>query len=299
MRQRLCEMGVNYLLQNALDEQSRRLFLSQLLRSGAEKRGSLRLHLGGDIQYRARAELHPGRLVELSMDGCQLITEESFEPGTTLTAVLPTSLGGGAELELTGNVLRVAYQEVREGHHKFATVIRFDELDEATREQLASITRGERIGTKITPLAQLHEQPCSELAADTADQDKRGVVRHAYNRGAHVLRKDQKNDGPVLGCDLSLSGVRLSGCTGLEVGSEVSVALFGSAREEPTVIDASVVRTGKDGEAALSFTNMSASQLQSLEKLLSSQPLLDSLDHADPETGRTIVAEVHSTDLSL
>ena len=82
LRERLCEMGVHYLLQNALDEQSRRRFLIQLLRKGAEQRDGLRLHLGGDIRYRTDTATQPGRLVELSLAGCRILTQESFDPGT-------------------------------------------------------------------------------------------------------------------------------------------------------------------------------------------------------------------------
>ncbi len=286
MRARLCEMGVHYLLQNALDERSRQRFLIQLLRKGAERRGNLRLPLGGDICYRTDAATQPGRLVELSLQGCRLLTQESFDPGTQLTALLPPALGGGNELELAGTVLRVADQESHGGHDAFVTVIQFDGLEPDQFEQLEGIIRGERIGTKITPLA---SPPNQDMAAN-----RRADARHGYDGRAKVLGFELPDPDLVLGCDLSLSGVRLSGCPGLVAGTTVTIALFGAAREEPTVLDATVVRGSQDGEVALAFDAVSPKGQRAIEKLLRAQPLLDALHQSDPNAGRTIVAEIRS-----
>ena len=302
LRERLCEMGVHYLLQNALDEQSRRRFLIQLLRSGAEQRGSSRLHLGGDVDYRTDNATRQGRLVELSVDGCRILAQESLQMGTPLTAILPPSLGGGAELELRGIVLREAEHEVCSGQDLYSTVIGFGELDDAIREKLESITRGERIGTKITPLASLPEE-ARIAGGDTADgradeedsdtaADRRGEVRHAYDRPVHVIGYEPAAGVPVLGCDLSLSGVRLSGCPGFDAGVRITLAIFGSAREEPIILEAAVIRSAANGEMGVAFDPLSPGHQQALEKLLNSYPVLDALHREDSDAGRTIVANV-------
>ena len=252
MRQRLCELGVHYLLQNALDELSRERFLVQLLRKGVEQRESFRLYLGGEIQYRLSStspddrkghvadESQSGRLVELSLVGCRLLTKESFEEGVRLTAMLPPELGGGEELELAGIVVRAAGDEVHAGHDYSATVIQFDGLGEGEQEQLDGIIRGERIGTRLTPLASQAEDRREKKVAPELDPNRRVEVRHQYDRQARVLGFEPQGAEPVLGCDLSLGGVRLTDCPGLEAETEVTVALYGAAREEPTVIEAKV-----------------------------------------------------------
>lgn len=294
MRERLCEMGVHYLLQNALDEQSRERFMVQLLRRGAEQRSSLRLHLGGEVRYRADGDAASGRLVELSLEGCRILTRESFESGTALTAILPPALGGGRELELGGIVLRESESEVHGGHETFATVIQFGELGDARREQLAGIVRGEQIGTKITPLASVPDKTDHAGEERRTSSNRRAEIRHGYRGPARVLEFGPSEADPVLGCDLSLNGIRLSGCHGLASGAGVTVALFGTAREEPTVLSATVVRTTREGEAALTFDSVSQRDQQAIEKLLRAQPLLDALDRADSEAGRTIVAEIRT-----
>lgn len=302
LRDRLCEMGVHYLLQNALDEQSRRRFLIQLLRSGAEQRASLRLHLGGDVGYRTDKATWRGKLVELSVEGCRILAQEPIDLGTPLTTILPPSLGGGVELELKGIVLREAEPEVCSGQALYSTVIGFGELDDATRGKLESIARGERIGTKITPLASLPEEgrvaggdPADgrpDEEGSKADADRRDEVRHAYDRPVHVIGYESAEGAPVLGCDLSLSGVRLSGCPGFEADVRITLAIYGSPREEPIVLEAVVVRSTADGEIGVAFDPLSPNHQQALEKLLDSYPVLDALHRADADAGRTIVANV-------
>ena len=210
-----------------------------------------------------------------------------------MTALLPPELGGGDELELSGVVLRTADHDPLGGYDHYATVIQFDELDDAKRAQLEGIIRGERIGTKVTPLASLAEEACENENSDV-DGSRRADERHGYEREAKILGFGSPNADPVLGRDLSLSGVRLSDCPGLEPGGSVTIALFGAAREEPTVLEATVVRTSPVGEAALSFSRLSSRDRKALEQLLTGRPVLDALDQPDSAVGRTIVAEVRT-----
>ena len=306
MRQRMREMGVHYLLQGALDEQSRERFLIQLFRKGVERRGSFRLYLGGELQYRIEAgageasrqgsgdQEKSGKLVELSADGCRILLEQPIDTGTHLTAILPPEFGAGKSLELTGIVRRAADREAYGGRELYAAVIGFDEPGGSEREQLAGIIRGERIGTKVTPLAIPVEGVFEEKEEAEQGLNRRAENRHEYERPARVLGYGSADANPVLGCDLSLGGVRLSDCPGMELGSTVTVALYGAAREEPTVLEATVIRTTEDGDVALEFGSISPSNRRALEKLLSDRPLLDALDQPDPEAGRTIVAAIRT-----
>ena len=308
MRQRMREMGLHYLLQSALDEQSRERFLIQLFRKGVERRESFRLYLGGEIQYRIDAEASAadidggdqemcGRLVELSAEGCRILIERPIDAGTRLTAILPPEFGGGESLELTGIVRRTVDLEAYGGRDFYAAVIGFDEQRDSEREQLAGIIRGERIGTKVTPLAALlvgMDEEKEDVAEADEGANRRADTRHGYERPARVLGHGPTDADPVLGCDLSLGGVRLSDCAGLELGSSVTVALYGAAREEPTVLEATVIRTTDEGDVALEFGTVSAGNRRALERLLSAPPLLDALDQPDPETGRMVVAAIRT-----
>ncbi|MBW2315979.1 MAG: PilZ domain-containing protein [Deltaproteobacteria bacterium] len=300
MRQRLRDMGVHYLVQSGVDEESLRRFLIQLLRSGADQRGELRLPLGGEIRYRTEGSMGLGGLVEFSADGCRIHTREAFEPNARIVVVLPPSLGGGNELELPGIAVREVERARDGGEDLYETAIQFEALDEATLERVRSIYRGERIGSRITPLAGPPEEVDAgspeeadrEEELEEASGDRRVEARHAYDRPVQLLGCGPVGGDPVLGCDLSLSGVRLTGCPDLEVGTQVTVALYGAAREEPVVLDATVSRSIGDGEVGLAFALLPADRRQSIEKLLRAQPLVDELQQPSPEAGRTIVAEL-------
>jgi hypothetical protein len=232
--------------------------------------------------------------------------------------LLPPSLGGGDALELSGTVLRTAPEEVHGGRTLHPTVLRFDALDEDRRTQLESIIRGERIGTRITALAEPTGVPAGPVdtgskadapeetagtpspdatspADDTAGterpaEERRGEARHVYAHPVQLLG----NEEPVLACDLSMSGVRLAESEGLEDGAEVQVALYGAPREEPVLLSAQVVRSAPGSEAALRFGPMTAAERAALERLLRTEPVLDALDRPDAEAGRTVIAEVRA-----
>jgi hypothetical protein len=309
MRERLCEMGVHYLLQNALDEESLRRFVSQLLRSGTDQRRNMRLPLGGQIQYRHNTGNQPGSLVDLSERGCGFFAEEGFEPGTQISVLLPSSLGGGEEVEITGTVLRESEPDLRGGHEVFFSVVRFETPDEEAQQRLLRITHGERIGTKITPLATRAETP--EVAAppepeplepapaapepiEEATANRRERPRYDYDRPVQVLGHELASTAAVLGSDLSLGGIRLTGCPQLEIGTRLTLALFGAAREEPILLEATVSRSTGSGDTGLAFEPLTPQQQRQLEKLMAARPLLDALNEPDAEAGRTFVAEVRA-----
>ena len=296
MRERLAEMGVHYLVQNALDEASLSRFIGQLLRTGAERRASPRLPLGGQVRFRTGDETDAAHLLELSRDGCTIAAPRLLSIGLPVVVVLPESLGGGEELEIQGTVARVGDTEMQGGREVVATLVRFAALSEAVRAQLECVGRGETIGTRITPLADAPTPgPGNGMPVADHDAERRGEDRRHYDRPVQVLASGAP-DAPVLGRDLSTTGVRLSECHGVAPGSRVTLALYGaSSREEPVVVEATVSRASDDGEVALAFASLTASQRTQIERLLRTAPLLDALDQPDPHAGRTVVAELRAS----
>ena len=295
MRERLAEMGVHYLVQNALDKASLSRFIGQILRTGVERRADRRLPLGGQIRFQTANEVDTAQLMELSRHGCTIAPPLMLSIGLPVAVVLPESLGGGEELEIQGTVTRLSQAEMQGGHEVIPTVVRFDDLTGDVLARLESISRGEAIGTRITPLGHAADGSDSASAVEgDAAGDRREDGRRLYDRPVQVLANGAP-DKPVLGRDLSTRGVRLSGCHGVSEGSQVTLALYGaSSREEPVVVEANVSRAGADGEVALSFAALSDSQQTQIERLLRAAPMLDALDQPDPQAGRTVVAEVRS-----
>jgi hypothetical protein len=96
----------------------------------------------------------------------------------------------------------------------------------------------------------------------------------------------------ALGRDLSVGGVRIVEHQGLELGEEVTLALYAGQREEPLVIKATVARDDGENGVALIFDSVSESQERALEKLCSGLSPLESLQEGDGESERVVVAKV-------
>ncbi len=308
LRQRLRELGVHFLVHMALDQESLRLFLLQLLNRGPNRREQLRLPLGDSIQCGAvDAKLEPATLADLTADMCRVISPRAAEPETAIRIVLPESLGGGERLELQGCVVRSAECESRSGESMYSILMRLDGLDPEARAQVEKLVRGEQIGTRVTPLAERSSGdpvpsatvPREEVAepqaeAETAPRsERRRHPRSEYGRTVGILDfEDSDRSQTALGHDLSLEGVRIVGLSGLAVGSEVTLALYGGSREEPVVLEATVLRDdGEDGQA-LVFKSVSDSQRHALEKLRAASPPLESLRDAARERDAVVVAQV-------
>ena len=306
LRQRLRELGVHYLVHAALDQESLRLFLLQLLYRGPNRREQLRLPLGDRIQCAAfDAELEQGKLVELTSGTCRIFSPREVAPGTLMQIVLPESLGGKEKLELQGPVVRCAEGEAPAGQPAFSILIRFDDLDTEAREQVDRLVSGEQIGTRVTPLA---ERPPGDPAASAGAQESPAQAEDApgaapqrrprweYPRRVDVLNFDDMDaTQTALGRDLSIGGVRIVEHEGLELGEEVTLALYAGQRDEPVVMEATVARDDGENGMALIFNAVSESQERALEKLCSGLSPLESLQEGDGEPDRVVVAKVTPT----
>ncbi len=294
LRQRLRELGVHFLVQTSLDESSLRRFLLQLLHRGPDRRARLRLPLGDSIQFRTfDGELEPAKLAEVSSDMCRIFSTCPVEPETAVYVVLPAALGGGRELELQGHVVRCAVCESRSGQRAFSIMVRLNDLDAAARVQLEKVVRGEQIGTRLTPLAERSSRETPAPEANAASAERRSHPRWDYDRRVDILDfDDSEASQTALGHDLSVQGVRIVGHSGLEVGAEVTLALYGGQREEPAVVEATVLRD--DGEAGLTLTFKSLSEegKRALAKLKAGRPCLESLREGAGGREAVVVAQV-------
>ena len=68
LRKRMRAMGIHYLVHSALDRESLRLLVGQLLYRGAERRGARRLPVGCEVSYRSSNGRRKALLAELSED---------------------------------------------------------------------------------------------------------------------------------------------------------------------------------------------------------------------------------------
>jgi hypothetical protein len=204
-------------------------------------------------------------------------------------------------------VVRSAECESRSGEPMYSILVRLDGLGPEAQAQLEKLVRGEQIGTRVTPLAERSSgepapfapEPREEVQepqvkAETAPRDeRRRHPRWEYGRPVGILDfEDSDGSQTALGHDLSLQGVRIVDHSGLEVGSEVTLALYGGRREEPVVIEATVLRDDGEDGLALVFNSVSDSQRRALERLRAGRPPLESLRDGARESDAVVVAQV-------
>jgi hypothetical protein len=382
LRQRLRELGVHFLVHTALDQESLRLFLLQILRRDIDRRGQVRLPLSESVQWRSpEFGLEPAKLTELSSDVCRIVSARPAEPGAETSILLPAALGGVERLELQGRVVRCSECEPLSGGRAFSIVVQLDELEPEARAQVGRLVSGRQIGTRVTPLAerlpedpeaqtseeqvvdspvsepQAAEPPAPEPPAPQASQPAPPQVAEppvrraprpkgslppvrraprpqgslppvrrapkpqapglsedaqeplALTEDAEVERRrsprwdyagqvdivdfdDSGASQTALGRDLSFRGVRIVGHAGLEVGSDVTIALYGGRREEPVVIEATVVRDDGEDGMALAFKPVSTSQGRAIEKLIAGLPPVEFLCDGDKEQDGVVIAKV-------
>lgn len=298
LRERMRGLGVNFLVHSSLDTESLRLFLLQLLYRGSERRSSRRLPMGREVTLVAAGLEKVGRLIEVSPESCRVLCAEPAEFDAAITIVLPTAISNGVHCELDGTAQRSSICQTRNGETAYSIVVRYGELEAPVRAALTKMARGEQIGTPVSPLAGAEPNPIEDLEVESNQtearsepetRERRRAPRNVYERQVLVL-EETGSDDTRLGCDLSLTGVRVRGYSELGVGAEVTLALYGSRREEPIVVRASLVRKIGEDEVAFQFGGLDDAQCRGLEKLSVGLGRLDSLESDGPVVVTKILA---------
>ena len=288
LRERLRDIGVTYLVQRALDRGSIQRFFAQLLHDGPERRRARRLSLGGRVRLRAGRFGEEATLLDLSTEACSFLVSQPVLPGTLARAVLPAALGGGEELKLEGRITRCQPNEPAGGH---IVVMHHDHLTLHARNCLESLTEGQQIGSRVTPLSE------TRTIEGTEPSERRTSTRRAYEIPVRPVG-DGRDFGAdlLLGRDLSETGVRIAGLSGVAPGTVLKLALYGGPKDAPFIIDATVVRDEGTEGTALTFHERTPAQQARLETLCAELPEIDRLADETPDAGRIVMSEILASD---
>jgi hypothetical protein len=301
LRDRLRERGVHYLVQMTTGDEALRLLLQQILYRGVNRRSAKRLPMDCPVDIEIRGvEKTSAKLLELSIEGCRFECGRVLEEGTPLSVVIPSSLGG-LELEIFGEVIRSESQ--RGGRD--VVVMQMGDLESEVREQLEAIIRGDRIGTRVTPLAAVPEREPDAYVDGTGIPDWDEIAREA-DRRRHPRRpyshpvetapgRDIAESHSAMGVELSIEGMRIVGFPGIVVGSEVRVALHSNVGAEPITLEAVVLRD--DGDSlALQFLSVTPELREQIEALMDEKPSVEDLQFGPSE--RIVMSELSALEFS-
>ena len=302
LRNRLRERGVHYLAQMTTGDEALCLLLQQIFYRGTDRRGANRLPMDCpvDVKLCDADQIH-AKLLELSNEGCRFECGRALEKGTPLSVKIPNSLGG-IELEISGKVIRSESQ--RGG--KDVVVMQMGDLESKVREQLEAIVRGDRIGTRVTPLAAVPEREPDVYIDGTGipnwdefarQGDRRRHPRRPYRHPVETAPgRDAAESYSAMGVELSVEGMRIVGLPDIAVGSEVRVALHSNVGAEPIALEAAVLRD--DGDSlALQFRSVTPELREQIEALMDEKPCVESLQAGQSE--RIVMSELTSFEFSL
>ncbi len=293
-RKYLRALGAHFLVHTQIDTESLRLLFGQLLYRGQERRGTLRLPMGCELHYRAALGSQKAALVDLSMESCRIVSADELQADTPVTLELPAELFGGTSLELSGSALRCAPYETRSQAPGFSVVIAFQPLEPEARKELEDLLDGRGLGARVAPLKFVNE-PEPEILLEELAPERRSHPRRPYTRRV-VTFSSEAPEKVVLGHDLSPRGVRIERRAGLELGSQITLALYGRSREEPVVVDAKLVADHGESGLGLEFISLTPEQKQELEKLIAHLPPLESLQDGRPDGESLVISRLVSSE---
>jgi hypothetical protein len=299
LRARLRELGVNFLVRSSADPEVLRLLLLHALYRGPERRSAPRLPIGASVSCHVEGDWHAVTLVDLTPEGCRLTSPQPVAPGSPILVVLPADLAGGAPLELGGRAVRVECDGDDAAEDERQVAVEFDEAYPECTRRLRAIVEGKAIGTAVTRLAE-HTRPLGELSqpsasAETQEEEilldaaeRRRSARVAYERRVTALAGEATK--VILGRDLSVEGMRVEPESGLKLGTQFRLGIYGRAREEPIIVSAFVARDdGRDG-LAIRF-HPGETERRRLEELVSALPAIESLSSGPGEPGPVVVSK--------
>jgi hypothetical protein len=283
LRERLRDLGVHYLVSGELAPHAFELFLRQLLNRGQERRSVRRIPLHCDVQVKVGGERCSARLLELSRDSCVVSARWGFREDQQVLLRLPAEHTGEEDLFVSGNVIRASGAP----GSPITAVIGFDASDPRVIAHLQDLLAGNVLGTQVTPLRAEPSAPSMDAESWVGDAfedvqpdqvERRKTPRHPYERRVDAVAfQGESEPSSFLAKDLSLTGVCIATSSPLPLRSQIGLALYGRAREEPLFVRAEVVR--RDGaDVGLRFLPLSPGQTSALERLLAVSPPVEDLE---------------------
>jgi hypothetical protein len=306
LRTMLRRAGIDLLVRRPVHPAALRLLILHSLYRGPEKRRTDRVLVGFPVRYRVGLRRRRAMLVDLSLAGGRLVTEQRLDLGKRIALQLPSDVGGGRPLTVTGNVVRVHDSDDRI-HGRFDIAISFEvAADVEPRLRTAVLTHAagpamlHRHSSFVPPSPDPQIADAAPVAVETkgaptgapqatAARERRAGPRRALQR--HFVAMAEEATRVLIGRDISLGGMRIDPHPTLSIGDELSIAVHLRAREAPMVIHARVERDDGDRGLLLQFHDLTEATAQRLGRIVDVLPIL-AVDEAAEADEEVVVSEI-------
>ncbi|UCE86068.1 MAG: PilZ domain-containing protein [Deltaproteobacteria bacterium] len=120
--------------------------------------------------------------------------------------------------------------------------------------------------------------------------DRRGGSRHVFLDEVFALKEEA--DRVLMGRDISTGGMRVDPHSGIAVGDRFELALYGSASEEPLIVEAVVERDDGERGLALRFEKVGPATAARLERFVVGLPPIEPLRDRESDNLGAVVSEI-------
>jgi c-di-GMP-binding flagellar brake protein YcgR len=299
----LQKAGFDFQIRDPVHPAALRVLLQRALFRGQEARRAPRVACGHPATYKTGFWRQKATLIDLSPRGCRLLTDKPVKEKSQITVQIPKELAGGRAFDVVGHAVRVVPAERECGRSGEMVVgVRFAPLEADVRTRLRAALAERVLGPAVLP-AGTAPPPAPATATVTAkpgfshapDAETAAPARaKRVHRRARYDRKVTAMEGAdayMLLCrDLSAGGMRVEPVEGLAVGARVDLAIQVSAREEPFLVEAMVVRDDGERGLALRFEWIAPESQARLQSLVANLPSIEALQDDGQQQG-TILAQ--------
>jgi hypothetical protein len=293
LRTMLRRLGFQLLIRRPVNLYALRLILLRAIYEGEERRVEDRVPIGAPVAFRSGFQRRPGLVAELSQRGGRLLSSDPPRPGSRITLQLDVP-GTERKLSLRARVVRADDEPLPDGMH--AVGFSFDESEHSP--DLDRVLQHYRSGpaqlvTEFDEPRDADAESRLPLAAPSSDAERRKHERFVFR--SEVIGLSEEAATVLVGHDLSIGGMRVTGARGLEPGMRLRLAVFGAPNEEPILVRGEVTRS-EAGALGLRFVDVGAEAAARLERLVAHLPSVESLDLDEAEGLGAVVTRIVGLD---
>lgn len=292
----LQKAGFDFLIREPVHPTALRVLFQRALFRGSNTRRAQRVACGHPVRYQTGFWPRTGTLIDLSPRGCRLLVDTPITEKAALKITIPRGLAGGKSLRLKGHAVRVSPAS-REGGvaAELSVGVRFATLDDKTQTRLRAVLADRVIGPTALeaaiPFTPAWAKPADgqpSMADVLKGRRRRMNARRPYRKQVRAV--DGSDSYMILCLDLSVGGMRIEPIEGLGLEAKLALAIQLSAREEPVLVEATVVRDEGENGLALRFDWMAPESRRKIERFVDSLPAIQGLS-ADSQRQGTILAQ--------
>jgi hypothetical protein len=320
LRRQLERHPCDFVVEAPLHPAALRLLIEHALYRGPERRSSLRALMACEVKIKAGLFSKKATLMQLSERGAGLMVEQPIT-SEELTLKLPPSWSATGKLEFKasvvdqhlfpegGHLVSVVFRGIslgmrrelraimkaqaggdgllKPGSEDTAGIVRPASIDESSLE--AEVARGSAAGAKAAHRSGATAQ--SRAAAPSKPgAERRSSARKPFQKRVLATLRGQAQ--AVISRDISAGGMRLEPDTGLSVGDELKLALYGAKGTPPIVLRAKVMNDEGARGMGLRFIDVGEKMQARLAQLVGESTVLGRAGADGEERPKMVLTEI-------